>query len=63
MKAIVNKDLCIGCGACAAICPEEFEINDDGLSESLNEKVNDENISAVKEAVDNCPTSAISTEE
>ena len=26
----VNKDLCIGCGACQAVCPEVFEIDDDG---------------------------------
>ena len=33
MKVKVNKDACIGCGACAAICDEVFEINDEGLSE------------------------------
>ena len=33
MKVKVNKDACIGCGACAQICDEVFELNDDGLSE------------------------------
>ena len=32
MKAKVNKDQCIGCGACAVIVPDVFEIEDDGLA-------------------------------
>ena len=28
MKFKVDKDSCIGCGACQAICGEIFEIND-----------------------------------
>ena len=39
MKVKVNKDACIGCGACAAICDEVFEINDEGLSEVKVEEV------------------------
>jgi ferredoxin len=29
MKAIVDKDLCIGCGLCVDVCPEVFEMNAD----------------------------------
>ena len=29
MKATVLKDACIGCGACQAIAPDVFEIEDD----------------------------------
>ena len=32
MKAKVNKDICIGCGACTAIACNFFEIGDDGLA-------------------------------
>lgn len=63
MKAKVSQNMCIGCGACCAICPEEFKLNDDGYSEAINETVNNENIDAVKDAVDSCPTSAITIEE
>ena len=37
MKAKVNKDLCIGCGACAAIVPDVFQIGDDGLAEVITD--------------------------
>lgn len=72
MKVKVNKDSCIGCGACAAICDEVFEINDEGLSEvkkteenkdleftPVKEELQDE----VRDAVDSCPTGAIEINE
>ena len=39
MKVKVNRDACIGCGACAAICPYVFEIDDEGLSKVVNSDV------------------------
>ena len=63
MKVKVNKDACIGCGACAAICDEVFEINDEGLSEAKVEEVKDEFQDEVRDAVDSCPTGAIEIEE
>ena len=35
----VNKDLCIGCGACQAVCPEVFEIEDDRLATVIVEEI------------------------
>ena len=63
MKVKVNKDACIGCGACAAICDEVFEINDEGLSESKVEEVKEELQDEVRDAADSCPTGAIEIEE
>lgn len=59
MKAKVNKDLCIGCGACQAIVPEVFEIGDDGLAQAITEEINEDLKDDVLDAVDGCPTSAI----
>ena len=28
MKAVVDKDLCTGCGLCADSCPDVFEMQD-----------------------------------
>ena len=62
MKVKVNDDACIGCGACVAIAPEVFEINDEGLSSAINEEVSEENRDAAHEAVESCPTGAIEGE-
>lgn len=62
MKVKVNKDACIGCGACAAICDEVFKINDEGLSEAKVEEVKEELQDEVRDAADSCPTGAIEVE-
>ena len=32
MTVEIDKDKCIGCGACTTIVPEVFELGDDGLA-------------------------------
>ncbi len=63
MKAKIIENLCIGCGACAALVPDEFDINDQGVAYNLNSTVKKENEELVEEAKDNCPTSAITVTE
>lgn len=58
MKARVDQELCIGCGLCASMAPEAFEMNDDGKAIALDVEADD----AVQEAVDSCPVSAIIVE-
>lgn len=58
-KVIVNKDKCIGCGACTATCPEVFDFDDEGLAKVIKDEVNDD----VKMAVESCPTEAIEIQE
>lgn len=62
MKVKVNKDLCIGCGACQAIVPDVFEIEDDGLATVKVDEVEKNLEEETKDAIDGCPTSAISEE-
>ena len=52
----VNKTTCIGCGSCASICSEVFEMNDDSKAVVKAQK----KIPCVKEAIDSCPVNAIS---
>jgi len=56
MEVKVDKEKCIGCGACVAVCPEGFEIKD---GKSHVKKA----ASCAKEAAENCPVGAISIEE
>lgn len=62
MKIKVNEEACISCGACEAICPEIFKLNDERISTCKKNditKENDETKSNVREAMDSCPTGAI----
>lgn len=63
MKVMVNRDACIGCGACAAICDIVFEIDDEGLSVVKKEEVSEEEKQAVIDSAESCPTSAIEVTE
>ena len=62
MKVNVDKNVCIGCGACQAIAPDVFEIEDDGLATAHGE-INDNNKADVIDASESCPTGAIKTED
>ncbi len=62
MKANVNKDACIGCGACAAVCDKVFEIGDEGFATVKVEEVPEEEKENATAAMEGCPTSAISVE-
>lgn len=55
MKAIVDHDICIGCGLCASISEEVFTMNADGLSEPIADSIADELVEAAEEACSSCP--------
>lgn len=63
MKVKVLDNLCIGCGACAALVPDEFDFNDDGYACAVNDEVKEENKELALEAKNNCPTGAITIED
>ena len=48
------NDTCIGCGACIAISPDNFDYQE-GVSVVTNENITDK----TREAVDACPVGAI----
>ena len=59
-KISVDKDLCIGCGNCAATATEYFELTD-GLAESIKD-CPEADTDLIQETIDNCPGGAISLE-
>lgn len=62
MKADVDKDTCIGCGLCPSICPEVFEMQDDGKAGVIADPVPDGAEDGAKESEENCPVNAIAVE-
>ncbi len=58
MKKInIDKNLCIGCGTCAAIASKSFKLGNDGKAEVIEPAGDDEK--TIKEAIDSCPVGAI----
>ena len=57
----VDPDLCTGCGICEDICPDVFEIGDDGISHVIDPNAC-EDAGCCEEAADECPEGAITIE-
>jgi len=55
MAIKVDQEACIGCGACASICPQVFQINSEGKSEVISQ----DDVECAKNAVQSCPVQAI----
>lgn len=62
MKVVVNQEACIGCGACTSVAEELFEMNDEGHSTLKVNEITKEQEEKANEAIDVCPTGAISEE-
>lgn len=59
MKVAVDADLCGGHGVCTVLCPEVFELHDDGYSIVTVDQVPAEHEATVRAAATQCPTRAI----
>jgi len=55
-KINVDKEKCIGCGACVSLCPRGFKLVD-GKAFAIKSDV--KKITCEKEAADSCPVGAI----
>jgi ferredoxin len=63
MKIKVNQEACVGCQACIGVAEDLLAINDEGYSSPKVEEVPADKEQQAKDAVDTCPTGAISVEE
>ncbi len=68
MKVVLDKEKCVLCFSCVAICPEVFEGKDDDSVDVKDEykgvDITDPELQAkVREAAAACPTIAIAVEE
>jgi len=70
VKIIHDRPVCIGCGACAAVCPDFWEMADDGKSHLKGSKAaGDKSTLDIPkalcntEAAQSCPVNCIHLEE
>jgi ferredoxin len=66
VRIVHDKDTCIGCGACVAVCPDYWEMADDGKSHLKGSKGEVLTLPDKKcnlEAAQSCPVNCIHIEE
>lgn len=67
-KIKLEREVCIGCGSCAAVCPKHFEMVDDGKSHIVGtekkevEELEVEKVDCAKTAAETCPVQCIHIE-
>ncbi|MDH5684207.1 MAG: ferredoxin [candidate division WOR-3 bacterium] len=62
MKLTIDKELCTGCELCVSSCPDIFEMEGDVAMVKV-EVVPDAAQDCVRQAVEDCPVTAIKIEE
>jgi ferredoxin len=60
MKVHLDAGICAGFGVCLGLCPEVFELHEDGYAIALVSDVPPELEDAVRKAASQCPSNAIS---
>jgi len=64
MKITIDKQKCIGCGSCSAVCPDLFELNEEHKAQAKKEEIeSEEEKKCAQEATDICPVQAIKVEK
>jgi ferredoxin len=63
MRIVVDYDRCTGNGLCEGIAEDVFEVTDDGSLNLLMDTVPEDRREQMEEAVDMCPTRALSIQD
>jgi ferredoxin len=58
---VVDQTLCISCGLCVELAPNTFALDENDLSHVIDPEGDPEEL--IQEAIDSCPTEAISWQE
>ncbi|MCK4917902.1 MAG: ferredoxin [Candidatus Omnitrophica bacterium] len=58
-KVTIDESACVSCGLCANLCPEVFEMNDEGIAIVLS---NESETCDIKDIASQCPVDAIVVE-
>ena len=58
MKAVVDQETCIGCGLCAEVAPDIYEMRGDKAVVKMDE-IPEDKAEDAKNGADQCPVTAI----
>ena len=62
-RIIIDRAKCSGLGICESAAPEFFEVQEDGALALLEHTAEPGKLAEVREAVEGCPTNALSLTE
>ena len=63
MRITVDRDRCTGLGMCESIAPDVFEVDDGGVLVLHVEEVGADREQEMRDAIDACPTGALSGQD
>ena len=58
MKAVVDAEKCIGCGLCAQVAPDIYEMQGDKAVTKIDE-ISEDKTEEARSGAEQCPTEAI----
>ncbi|PWJ23945.1 ferredoxin [Branchiibius hedensis] len=61
-RLILDRSRCTGLGLCEAYAEHVFEIQQDGKLALLTEQIDEQDLDAVQQACESCPTEALRLE-
>ncbi|MBT4850249.1 ferredoxin [Candidatus Parcubacteria bacterium] len=62
-KITLNKEDCIGCMTCSAVCEKIFTPSDDGKVSVTTDEITEETFDCVQQAIEACPIEVLKIEE
>ncbi len=70
-KVIIDQDGCISCGMCSTVCPEVFEMDEEGTAQvktdhrdgNPEEGSVPDDITCIKDAEESCPVDVITVKD
>ena len=63
MEVRIDEELCTGCGLCEETCPDIFKMDEDkDVAAIIKTDYDEYDEECIQEAVESCPSEAISTE-
>lgn len=63
VKIILEREKCIGCGSCEALCPKYWKLADDSKIDFLGSKEGISEVECNQEAAESCPVQCIKIEK
>jgi ferredoxin len=62
-KITQEHEKCIGCGACVSLCPENWEMKEDGKAKLKKNIISEKEYKSNKAAEESCPVNIIEVKE